>query len=391
MNDTAIKIDKLSKSFKLPHEKHDSIKSIFLNGFNIKRKYEKQEVLDDISLEIKKGDFFGIVGRNGSGKSTLLKIMSEIYTADSGSVEVNGNLVPFIELGVGFNKDLTGRENVFLNGALLGFNRKEMAGMYDEIVDFAELKQFMDQKLKNYSSGMKVRLAFSIAIRAQSDILVLDEVLAVGDAGFQNKCLEYFDTIKRQKDTVVLVTHDMATVEKYCNKAILIEDGKIIEAGDPQKVANEYTAIHRREYLKKEAEHDKTQDTKTQRKTGASIKLHDSSQQEKNRFKPGDQAVLEVSWTNPTVKNVGVALLKRTGEYVYGTNTIADEFDISSKSLLYKIKLDISQGDYIFKVGFFGEKAEDKIDFVDKGPYLYIETDEDQDWGGITKLESEWG
>src|SRR5690606_31573026 len=156
--------------------------------FRGKRTYEKQQVLKNISFEIKKGEFVGIVGRNGSGKSTLLKLLAGIYSPDKGSIEVNGKLVPFIELGVGFNPELTGRENVFLNGALLGFNRKEMQAMYKDIVEFAELERFMDQKLKNYSSGMQVRLAFSIAIRAQSDILLIDEVLAVGDAAFQQKC-----------------------------------------------------------------------------------------------------------------------------------------------------------------------------------------------------------
>ena len=177
-DEVAIKVSHVSKSFKLPHEKSNSVKSIVVNPLK-KRTYERQEVLKDINFEIKKGEFFGIVGRNGSGKSTLLKLLAGIYSPDKGSIQVNGKLTPFIELGVGFNPELTGRENVFLNGALLGFNRKEMSTMYDEIVEFAELEKFMDQKLKNYSSGMQVRLAFSIAIRAKSDILILDEVLAV--------------------------------------------------------------------------------------------------------------------------------------------------------------------------------------------------------------------
>src|SRR6185369_1020349 len=154
--------------------------------------YERQQVLKQVSFEIKKGEFFGIVGRNGSGKSTLLKLLAGIYVPDKGYIQVNGSLTPFIELGVGFNPELTGRENIFLNGALLGFDHKKVESIYDSIVDFAELHRFMDQKLKNYSSGMQVRLAFSIAIQAKTDILVLDEVLAVGDADFQRKCLQYF-------------------------------------------------------------------------------------------------------------------------------------------------------------------------------------------------------
>lgn len=240
MDDIAIKVDKVSKSFKLPHERHGSIKSAFVNVFRRKRTFEKQQALKDISFEIKKGEFFGIVGRNGSGKSTLLKLLAEIYSPDNGQLQINGKLTPFIELGVGFNFDLTGRENVFLNGALLGFSRKEMDGMYDEIVEFAELERFMDQKLKNYSSGMQVRLAFSIAIRAKTDILLLDEVLAVGDAAFQQKCFDYFEELKKRKTTVVFVTHDMGSVMRFCTKAVYIKDSKIIYEGSPFEVADMY-------------------------------------------------------------------------------------------------------------------------------------------------------
>lgn len=203
-DDIAIKVNGVSKAFKLPHEKQNSVKGLFVNMFRGKRTFERQQVLKDISFDIKKGEFFGIVGRNGSGKSTLLKLMAGIYTPDKGHIQVNGKLTPFIELGVGFNPELTGRENVFLNGALLGFNRKEMEAMYDEIVAFAELESFMDQKLKNYSSGMQVRLAFSIAIRANTDILVLDEVLAVGDEAFQRKCFAYFAKLKQEKRQLFL-------------------------------------------------------------------------------------------------------------------------------------------------------------------------------------------
>lgn len=237
--DIAIKVSNVSKDFKLPHDQSNSIKSKLIN-FR-KRGYEVQHALRDVSFEVKKGEFFGIVGRNGSGKSTLLKMLAGIYTPTGGSIEVNGKLTPFIELGVGFNPELSGRDNVFLNGALLGFTRKQMAEMYDEIVEFAELERFMDQKLKNYSSGMQVRLAFSIAIRANTDILVLDEVLAVGDEAFQRKCNEYFANIKKSDKTVILVTHDMSAVRKYCNRAILIRDGKVVVSGSPESVADEYS------------------------------------------------------------------------------------------------------------------------------------------------------
>lgn len=237
-----LSVEHVGKYFKLPTEQASGLKQAFINWTRGIKGYKEQHVLRDINFEVRKGDFFGIVGRNGSGKSTLLKLISGIYVPDSGRIRVNGKLVPFIELGVGFNPELTGRENVFLNGALLGFTRAQIENMYDDIVQFAELEEFMDQKLKNYSSGMQVRLAFSVAIQAQGDILVLDEVLAVGDEAFQRKCDAYFAKVKKDANkTVILVTHDMNAVKRYCNKAVLIKDGEVIVNGDKNDVANRYT------------------------------------------------------------------------------------------------------------------------------------------------------
>lgn len=236
----AVIVKNLYKSFKLPHEQHNGIKQLIVNFAKRKKGFETQHVLDDVSLEIKKGEFFGIVGRNGSGKSTLLKLLAGIYAPDEGLVKVNGTLTPFIELGVGFNPELTGRENVYMNGALLGFGRDEMDEMYEDIVKFAELKRFMDQKLKNYSSGMQVRLAFSIAIRAKSDILLLDEVLAVGDAAFQRKCYDYFKDLKNQGTTVIFISHDMNAMQEFCDRAAYINKGKIEYIGDTFSVAKKY-------------------------------------------------------------------------------------------------------------------------------------------------------
>lgn len=238
-SDIAIKVDNLHKSFRLPTEKAFGLKQAIFNRLRGIKGYKEQKVLKNLSFEIKKGEFIGIVGRNGSGKSTLLKTLAGIYYPEKGNIIIDGNLVPFIELGVGFNPELTGRENVFLNGALLGFSNAEMQTMYDEIWKFAELEQFQDQKLKNYSSGMQVRLAFSIAIRAKGDILLLDEVLAVGDAAFQQKCNDYFESLHGNQ-TVILVTHAMENVRKFCDRAILIEDGKVKLEGDPDTIADAY-------------------------------------------------------------------------------------------------------------------------------------------------------
>jgi ABC-2 type transport system ATP-binding protein len=242
-DEIAIRVDHVSKNFRLPHERVNSIKSLFANPLSKRGMVEEQHALNDISFTIKKGEFFGIVGRNGSGKSTLLKILAGIYQPSQGKVYTSGKLVPFIELGVGFNPELTGRENVYLNGAMLGFSEKEIDAMYDDIVSFAELERFMDQKLKNYSSGMQVRLAFSMATRSEADILLIDEVLAVGDADFQRKCFEYFKTLKKNKKTVVFVSHDMAAVREYCDRAMLIDRSELQHIGNTDTIADAYDQL----------------------------------------------------------------------------------------------------------------------------------------------------
>lgn len=243
-SEVVLSVNGVYKNFRLPHEQLNSIKSSVVNIFRKKdRTVETQHALHDINFEIHQGEFFGILGRNGSGKSTLLKILAEIYTPTKGSTTHKGKLVPFIELGVGFNPELTGRENVYLNGALLGFSRREIDDRYDEIVKFAELEAFMDQKLKNYSSGMQVRLAFSVATHAEADILLIDEVLAVGDADFQRKCYDYFRSLKKNNKTVVFVSHDMSAVREFCDEAILIEKSKVIAAGPADKIANHYSRL----------------------------------------------------------------------------------------------------------------------------------------------------
>lgn len=237
----AVKVQHVSKTFKLPTEATKSFRTTLVNRLRGIKGLTEQHVLKDINFDVYKGDFFGIVGRNGSGKSTLLKIISQIYVPEKGQVTVDGKMVSFIELGVGFNPELTGRENVYMNGAMLGFTKDEVDDMYNDIVDFAELHHFMNQKLKNYSSGMQVRLAFSVAIKAQGDVLILDEVLAVGDEAFQRKCNDYFMERKDSGKTTILVTHDMGAVKKYCNRAVLIEDGLVKAYGEPFDVANQYS------------------------------------------------------------------------------------------------------------------------------------------------------
>lgn len=382
--DIAIRVDHVSKTFELPHEKVTSIKSAVVNFRKRNKTFEKQQVLNDVSVEIKKGEFFGIVGRNGSGKSTLLKLLAGIYTPDAGNIQVNGLLTPFIELGVGFNPELTGRENVFLNGALLGFSRKEMAAMYDSIVAFAELDRFMDQKLKNYSSGMQVRLAFAIAIQAKSDILVLDEVLAVGDEAFQQKCIDIFENYKSKKQTVVLVTHDMPTVKRFCSRAMLIDKGRIVSMGDPTKVANAYSGLNS---VAIDADTEKANEREAQ---SYATKL---SILDKGTKKYGDTITLSIDWSSckTTPNNIGVAVYKNTGEYIFGANTILDKVPIKDTSNMeHRVKLSLGTGKYHFKVGIFGKTDQDIIEFIDRGPQFTIIKDPTLKWEGVTFLEHDW-
>ncbi len=243
MSVPVIEVRGLSKDFPLPHLRQHTLKGHVMNRFRGRRTIEQQHALRDIDFEVRRGEFFGVVGRNGSGKSTLLKILAGIYAPTAGHTEVRGRLVPFIELGVGFNPELTGRENVYLNGALLGFSRREVDAMYDDIVEFAELEGSMDQKLKNYSSGMHVRIAFSVATHARADILLIDEVLAVGDAAFQRKCFEHFRSLKRSDTTIVFVTHDMSSVREFCDRVILLEDSRLVAEGSGLVISEQYLRL----------------------------------------------------------------------------------------------------------------------------------------------------
>ncbi len=383
-SEVAIRIDHLTKSFKIPIESTTMLKQRLVGLLSRKKGYRIFTPLQDISFEIKQGEFFGIVGRNGSGKSTLLKTIAGIYAPNSGSVQVHGTLIPFIELGVGFSPELTGRENIFLNGALLGFSREEMEKMYDDIVDFAELDGFMEERLKNYSSGMQVRLAFSIAIRARGDILLLDEVLAVGDEAFQKKCYAYFDKLKREKRTVVLVTHDMAAVERFCSKAVFIEDGQIKLIGKPHRVAAAYSRSNNQNYDGSQEVSDEQPDF--------SVELLDAEGNPKTSFDYGETMTVRLSWQQQGVKNVGVAIFRDNGEYVFGPNTYQDNYTLQSNHQAeYTVQLNLNEGDYFVKAGLTGKDDTDTIAFVEEGPHFSMRRDYDKGrWGGVTKLEYRW-
>jgi ABC-type polysaccharide/polyol phosphate transport system ATPase subunit len=240
---TAVSVSDVSKTFRVPREQYHTLKERVLHPVKA-RERDDFRALNNVSLEIAQGEFFGIVGRNGSGKSTLLKCLAGIYTTNSGEIAIQGRLAPFIELGVGFNPDLAARDNVIINAIMLGLTRSEARARFDSIVEFAELQDFMDLKLKNYSSGMHVRLAFAIAIQVDADVLLIDEVLAVGDAAFQQKCYDEFTRLKTAGRTIVFVTHDMSAIERFCDRAMLIDRGDVVYIGKPTAIARRYNEIN---------------------------------------------------------------------------------------------------------------------------------------------------
>jgi ABC-type polysaccharide/polyol phosphate transport system ATPase subunit len=239
----AVAVDGVSKTFRLPHERVHTLKERALHPFR-RMGHEAFPALKDVSFAVDNGEFFGIVGRNGSGKSTLLKCLAGIYAADRGRIYVNGRMSTFIELGVGFNNDLPARDNVMINATMLGLSPREARRRYDAVIDFAELREFEDLKLKNYSSGMEVRLAFSVMMQVDAEVLLIDEVLAVGDAAFQQKCFDEFARIRREGRTVLLVTHDMGNVQRFCDRAMLLERGNVVELGQPDLVAGRYLELN---------------------------------------------------------------------------------------------------------------------------------------------------
>lgn len=330
-----IKVTDVSKTFLLPHEKHTSLKSALIHLRRRKKGYEKQQVLNDISFEVKKGEFFGVIGRNGNGKSTLLKLLAGIYTPDKGIIGINGKLTPFIELGVGFNPELSGRENVFLNGALLGFNRTEMHAMYNDIVEFAELERFMDQKLKNYSSGMQVRLAFSIAIRAKSDILLIDEVLAVGDVNFQKKCMEVFEDLKREGRTIIFISHSMGYVRQFCDRVAVLDKGKIIYDGNTEKAIDTYNRLNlEQERTRTEIENKGQSDVErlgNGKATLTKYEILDHNGKETVELVTDKEFTARLVITaNETVKNcaTGVMFRKDPGTNLFGVNSFTSGYPI---------------------------------------------------------------
>lgn len=384
-SEIAIRVSNINKDFILPTEQSNTVKGAFTNIFKVhKGGSEIQHALKEISFDIKEGEFFGIVGRNGSGKSTLLKILAGIYQPTNGKVYTKGRLVPFIELGVGFNGDLTGRENVYLNGALLGFSKNEIDNMYDDIVDFAELNKFMDQKLKNYSSGMQVRLAFSLAIRAEADILLVDEVLAVGDTDFQKKCFRYFRNLKKNNKTVVFVSHDMNAVQEYCDRAMLIEKSKLVLEGSSHEVASAYTRMFLEE-SKLESDINKTK----HRWGNQSVVYEKADLSPQKLTKTDDKLTLTTSAV--VMQDVPQAILgfKVRAEddvLVLGSNTKIKKHELKNLKKGQIIELSwtfqnlFNTGKYYIDIAIQSSNYDDVYDWWEGSNYFIVERDEENSY-----------
>lgn len=394
-SNTAVQVVNLSKSFNLPHEKTTSIKSAII-GLRKNKGYEKQQVLNNISFEIKKGEFFGIVGRNGSGKSTLLKLLAGIYSPDKGSIKINGKLTPFIELGVGFNPELTGRENVYLNGALLGYSRQEMSEMYDEIVEFAELGRFMDQKLKNYSSGMQVRLAFSIAIKSKSEILLFDEVLAVGDERFQKKCLEVFRKLKEEKRTIILVTHDMSNVERFCDRAMVVGPNHDVVVTSPSEASVIYAELNidQEKVNINNKNHDKLA-LRHGTHRGMVGNVTTTLQGKKSSvFKVGKSLTLKIDIDSGSITDVdkivcGLAIFNTDNVTVAGPNSLKTSIKTNDlESICFTVPdINFAPGEYTVTIVIYDNNMT-IMDYLDK--WVSFNVISDHTIAGIVDLEGEW-
>jgi len=422
--DLAIKAENVSKTFRIPHEKITSLRGAFVSALK-SHGFEEFKALDDVSFEVKKGEFFGIIGRNGSGKSTLLKILAGIYQPEKGKVKVNGLISPFLELGIGFNPELSGRDNVYLNAAVLGLTHKQIDAKFDDIVEFSELRRFIDQKVKNYSSGMQVRLMFSTAIHANREILLMDEVLAVGDTNFQSKCMEEFNKYKDQGKTVILVTHDIGTVQRYCDRAMLLRNGKIEMIGDPQKVGSKYIYQNmsdeekrifddeKRNRIKAEKSLENMKNEKNEEKSHqnddlpkrqkekiaeiAKVDFLDKDGKEKNVFETGDDITARIYFSakKKIEKPVfGVAIYTRDGIHIAGPNTKTSHFPldfIEGDGFLDFVmpQTQLFSGIYQLTAALFNWECVTPFDFKDRVySFKVVSTDENQQ--GLFKIESAW-
>lgn len=369
----AIEVNNITKAFKVYYDKSNSLKEKMI--FWRRNRHENREVIRGISFKVKKGESIGLVGKNGCGKSTTLKLLSRIIYPDSGSIKINGRVSSLIELGAGFHPDMSGRENIYTNASIFGLTKKEIDERLDDIIEFSELGDFINEPVRTYSSGMYMRLAFSVAINVDADVLLIDEILAVGDANFQRKCYNKLREIKGEGTTIVIVSHDLSSIEQFCDRSLWIKDGKIEKEGPPKEVHLAYldymndAAIARQkaelerkkheqeEAAKRQAEEERRRKEEEKRKAAARLRygsqdamfteihLLDEKGQDSNSFTTGEMMTLNLHYTVKTKVTdcvFGFGIFRSDGLWVYGTNTRIDRlpnFDIE-KDGSYTVKID---------------------------------------------------
>lgn len=373
-NEIALKVSNLTKEFNLPTEKRFSIKEFFVNPFK-KIRSRKFSVLNKINFEINKGDFVGIIGKNGSGKSTLLKIIAGIYSPTSGKIHLNGRIVPFLELGVGFNPELTARENIYLNGIILGMTRQQVEDKFDEIVEFSELKDFIDVQVKNFSSGMYVRLAFAIAIQAEGSIYILDEILSVGDYQFQLKCLNYINQLIKEKKTILFVTHDLSSIRAYCNKVIFINNGEVRFAGETNQAIEKYIdETSSVDYNSSNNETNRQKRVSNLKKVKIiDLKFKNTAGEEKRYFSEMESIDIEFNYKvldrldNLPELNIGIAIWRGSNsQLVYGTNSkilnLKDDLRQGKRLIFHLSNVPLSAGVYKVTGAIHSKDTDEKFD-----------------------------
>ena len=402
MTKPAIRVSHLSKSFRLPLDRSTTLK-YRATHFRSASRYREFKALEDVSFDVPRGQFMGIAGPNGCGKSTLLKILSQIYEPDAGSIEVDGRISPFLELGVGFNPELTARENIFLGGAVLGLTRKELARRSDEIIEFAELKDFADQKIKNFSSGMGVRLAFSVAIQADADLLLMDEVLAVGDARFQAKCFDIFSEYKRNNRTIVLVSHDLGALNSYCDRVLLIDHGRVIQDGDANDVISEYRRLVNSETMTELASddsltHEPTNRWGTREIEITGVRLLNSKSDEQSSFLTGEKLVVAIDYVvNEQVDEIVCSMTFRRadGVGISAPNSKVMRYNISCPppgtcgTVEYEIpKLGLLGAKYLLDASFYDQHLTHAFDHIE--PVTSFHVVDDLGRAGLVDLGGHW-
>lgn len=397
----AISVKDIHKSFRVYYDKGQSFKEKIL--FRNRNRYENREVLKGVSFNVNKGEAIGLIGQNGCGKSTLLKLMTKIIYPDEGSITMNGRISSLIELGAGFHPDMSGRENIYTNASIFGLNRKEIYKRLQNIIDFSELEEFIDNPVRTYSSGMYMRLAFAVAINVDADILLIDEILAVGDVSFQAKCFNKLREIKATGTTIVIVSHSLGQIEQICERSVWIENGKIKQIGTPRDVHPHYLGCMGQKIIVAEKKDDIASDKEEDKNRWGNgevkiqkVSLLNGDNQESYVFKTGDQMKIKIEYRlvrKIENVNIGIGIFRNDGLQCYGTNTLIDKvsnviLDVSGQVIVNFFSNNLIPGEYFLDIAFVSIEGLKTYDYWKKSlKFDMYSTINDV---GVTRINHEW-